>query len=84
LGKTQGDIGSVQSICFQSPCERRGCTANAHRAWEIIKKHLTEEEITKLGTARSHAIDCGEGRGEHDALCKKIREDLVERLLHGE
>lgn len=68
----------------KAPVNIEGAQQQAHRAWEVIKKHLTEEEKNQLNTAQDHALNCGEGRGEHDAVCKKIREDLAERLLHGE
>ena len=68
----------------KAPVNIEGAQQQAHRAWECIKKHLTEEEKNQLGTAKDHALNCGEGRGEHDAVCKGIREVLAERLLHGE
>lgn len=47
-------------------------------AYRFVEPFLTEDEINKLGTARSHALDVGEGRGEWDAACKSIYERLFE------
>ena len=37
-----------------------------------LSPFLTTEEKTRFGIAWSHHRDCGEGRGELDALCEDL------------
>lgn len=58
------------------PVDRPTTQIRAQQAFDRIKHLLTDEERTKLNIAWSHAIDVGEGRGEHDRICKEIRARL--------
>lgn len=54
---------------------KAGCIHSQRRAESLMAKlsvFLTWEEKTRIGIAWSHHRDCGEGRGELDAVCNDI------------
>lgn len=46
------------------------------RARRLVDRYLLPAEQANLGTARSHALDVGEGRREWDEVCERIRQRL--------
>lgn len=57
---------------------RPGPKATARKAYRQVEPHLTRDEIRALQVAGSHATT-GEGRGEWDAVCARIRARLFPR-----
>lgn len=60
----------------KGPVNIRGAQFQYENARRHIEGLLLPEERSALSTARSHAIDCGEGRGEWDALCATLAQRL--------
>lgn len=60
----------------KGPVNIPGAQKSAHQAYEEFKHLLTPEEKSRLSTARGHALDVGEGRGEFDRVCADIRKRL--------
>ena len=60
----------------KGPVNIPGAQKSAHQAYEDLKHLFTQEEKNHLSTARGHALDVGEGRGEWDRVCAQIRKRL--------
>ena len=65
----------------KGPVNVEGAQMTATRVFRIIKPHLSKEELSELSITVSHALHCGEGRGEFDGIIKQIRQTFEMRII---
>lgn len=67
---------ALRTVSHKGPVRYPGAQAQFETAYRVLAPHLTDDERLALFTARSHALDVGEGRDEFDLVMGEIRARL--------
>jgi len=71
---------ALEVLFAKGPVDIEVVQRKAHRAWVLVSQFFTKQECSDLMTARDHAR-IGEGRGEWDQICARVRDRLVKEGL---
>lgn len=80
--KSQSPLGVIFRVFASKGCvDIESVQRKAQSAYLRLEPHLTKDEIDRLSTARSHALDVGEGREEFDEVCQEIGKRLFDGFI---